>query len=746
MNAEAVSFRPHARLLTMLGEQLIKNERIALVELIKNAYDADAERVEVRFENFDDNMTPNECSAIVVRDDGSGMTVDTLRNDWMNPATPSKHLAKLDGLGRTPGKGRTLQGEKGIGRFAVLKLGREIRIASRQSANDPEAVLTWDFSRFDDDFVSENGDRQTVFLDQIRADVSQAEPDALANVEHGTVIVIRNLKGRWGKPAITRLGRDVLALTDPISRITGREAPSPLEIVIYFNEQRQVVVEEQGAERLRALIEEKAVLNLRGRFDSSGAAFTIDSKNTLIDKTVSLDDPRITGLWVWRERCREAQFDTPDQLALSGLDLRLDDFECGDFAFHFFIFDFARGIDGRYTLKPQDRTLLREHRIYLYRDGVRVYPYGDPDDDWLEIDTARGTGRAGNFLSNDQTIGWIDITHDDNPQLRDKTNREGLIESGGAARDLVFLVKLFLSYVKQYPVARYQHKQVQRSTARLVDDQAVAADLAAFREDLKKAGHRSQAKAAAKIAKHYKRERAHLVKRAEITEDLAGVGMSVEMASHDIMLLLTRAQGITRQLARAAHLEENPRVSDLTDRLIGVLQLVVEGMGDVQTLFKSARRRRKRLKIVPLLEKIHQIYKPLLEERSIRYSTEIKGTPPLVASTTDGVVMQVLINLFDNAAYWLESVSADAREICVTLDSDRGDLIFADSGPGIDSEDLPYIFDAFYSGKGQDGRGLGLYIARQLLERHDYRIGVAEEHDWILGGANFMVSFVKEVS
>lgn len=746
MNPEAVSFRPHARLLTMLGEQLIKNERIALVELIKNAYDADAERVEVRFENFDDKMTPNECSSIVVRDDGSGMAVDTLRNDWMNPATPSKHLAKLDGRSTTPVKGRTMQGEKGIGRFAVLKLGREIRIASRQSANDQEAVLTWDFSRFDDDFVKENGDRQTVFLDQIQADISQAEPDALANVEHGTVIVIRNLKGRWGKPAITRLCRDVLALTDPISRITGRQPPNPLEIVVYFNGQRQAVIEEQGAERLRGLIDEAAVLNLRGRFDSLSNAFTIDSKDTLIDKTVSLDDPRITGLWVWRERCREFQLDTRDQLALSGLDLRLDDFECGDFAFHFFIFDFARGIDGRYALKPGDRKLLREHRIYLYRDGVRVYPYGDPDDDWLEIDTARGTGRAGNFLSNDQTIGWIDITHEDNPQLRDKTNREGLIESGGAARDLVFLVKLFLSYVKQYPFARYQHKQLQRSTARLVDDQAVATNLAALRDDLKKAGHRSHAQAVAKIAKHYKLERAHLVKRAEITEDLAGVGLSVEMASHDIMLLLTRAQGITRQLAFAPRLEEIPRVSELTDRLIGVLQLIVEGMGDIQTLFKSARRRRKRLKIVPLLEKIHQIYKPLLEERSIRYSTQIKGISPLVASTTDGVVMQVLINLFDNAAYWLESVSSDAREIFVTLDSDRGDLVFADSGPGIDPEDLPYVFDAFYSGKGQEGRGLGLYIARQLLERHDYSINVAETHDRLLPGANFIVSFVKEDS
>ena len=746
MKSEALSFRPHARLLTMLGEQLIKNERIALVELIKNGYDADADRVEVRFEDFNENMTRNDRSRIVLKDDGSGMTVDTLRNEWMNPATPTKHLAKLDGRGTTPGKGRIMQGEKGIGRFAVLKLGRQVTIATRQRNTDLEAVLTWDFSRFDDDFLSEYGDRQEVFLDQISVGISQSEPHRLASGEHGTVIDIRNLKGTWGRPTIDRLCRDVLALTDPVSRITRREAPNPLEIVIYCNGERQVAVKEQGAEQLKALIEEKAVLNIRGRFDSSGNAFLIDSKSSLINSEVSLDDAKITGLWVWRQRFRQARLNTPVQLALPGLDLRSDHFECGDFAFHFFIFDFARGIDGRYALSPHDRTLLKEHRIYLYRDGVRVYPYGDPDDDWLEIDTARGTGRAGNFLSNDQTIGWIDITHKDNPHLRDKTNREGLIESGGAARDLIFLVKLFLSFVKQYPFARYRHKQIQRSTARLVDDRVVATHLAALRGDLKKAGRPSQAKTVAKIEKDYNRERQHLVRRAEITEDLAGVGLSVEMASHDIMLLLTRAQEISRQLARTARVAGNDGISELTERLIGVLQQVVEGMGDVQTLFKSSRRRRRRLKIAPVLDKIYQIYKPLLIERNIRYDKAIIGQSPLVASTTDGVMMQVLINLFDNASYWLESANSDGRKILVTIDSDRGELIFSDSGPGIDPEDLPYIFDVFYSGKGQEGRGLGLYIARQLLERHDYRIWVAETNDRVLPGANFIVSFVQEDS
>jgi len=72
-------------------------------------------------------------------------------------------------------------------------------------------------------------------------------------------------------------------------------------------------------------------------------------------------------------------------------------------------------------------------------------------------------------------------------------------------------------------------------------------------------------------------------------------------------------------------------------------------------------------------------------------------------------------------------------------------MIFADNGPGVNPEDAPYIFEAFYSGKGEEGRGLGLYIARQLLERHDYSIELADiKSDKILPGANFVVNFVSE--
>ena len=731
MKPEALSLRPYARLLTMLGDQLIKNERIALVELIKNAYDADADRVEVRFEDFNEDMTHNERSRIVVRDNGTGMTSDTLRTQWMNPATPQKYLEKKLGEGKTSGKKRVIQGEKGIGRFAVLKLGSVITVTTRPQGADLETVLAYDFSRFDNDFVSENGQPKEIFLDQIEIRYSRSKPAKLQRAEHGTVIEIQNLKGVWNDNIIERLCRDVSNLTDPVSRITRRKTSNGFEIAIFCNGERRSV-EADSMETLKSLIEDKPVLNIQGHFHSRKNAFFFQTE--IGKDEISLQDAKIRGLWVWRQRFGKAR-------DVAATDHR---YTCGNFAFQFYIFDFSRRIDGRHALIQVEKNLLKEHRIYLYRDDMRVYPYGDPDDDWLSIDVTRGTGRAGDFFSNDQIIGWIDITQKDNPNLRDKTNREGLIETGGAADDLIFLVRAFLSYIKQYPYARYQQKQLQRNTAQFVRDGVVARRLADLRAGLDKSGHEAQVREVAKIKAEYEREKEYLSRRAEMTEDLAGVGLSVEMASHDIMLLMNRARDIGRRLARKAQTASDDEIREHADMLVGVLQQISDGMRDVQSLFKSSRRRRKVLRVEPVLDKIHQIYKTLLEERDVRYQKVKVDGSPLTANTTDGVIMQVLINLFDNASYWLETVAPAEREIRVAVDGEQGELIFSDSGPGVDPEDLPYIFEPFYSGKGQEGRGLGLYIARQLLERHDYRIEAAEDRQRVLPGANFVVSFAKE--
>src|SRR3954468_18177575 len=94
---EDVHVRPYARLLTMLGEQLIKNDRIALLELIKNSYDADATKVTIHLENFGAGLSLNPDSRIVIEDNGDGMTLETVLDHWLNPATDVKHQQKREG-------------------------------------------------------------------------------------------------------------------------------------------------------------------------------------------------------------------------------------------------------------------------------------------------------------------------------------------------------------------------------------------------------------------------------------------------------------------------------------------------------------------------------------------------------------------------------------------------------------------------------------------------------------------------
>lgn len=109
-------------------------------------------------------------------------------------------------------------------------------------------------------------------------------------------------------------------------------------------------------------------------------------------------------------------------------------------------------------MDKQDKKIIKEHRIYLYRDNIRVYPYGDVGDDWLRIDAYRGTISAGYFLTNDQVVGFINISQKHNPELKDKTNRKGLLDVGNATEDFISIIQTFLAYIRQKPYHQYRIK------------------------------------------------------------------------------------------------------------------------------------------------------------------------------------------------------------------------------------------------------------------------------------------------
>ena len=753
---KTLKIRPYARLLTMLGEQLIKNEQIALAELIKNSYDADAEWVKVRFVDFGFDEKKKEIfktkdSKIIIEDNGCGMSMDVIEDCWMNPATPNKKTRENEEIKTTPKKHRIIQGEKGIGRFAILKLGRDIRITTRPEGQNTEYVINYNLSQYDDDFLTKKEEgkdeviEQKIYIDDISIPVSEQKPIVLVDRkvivnnsvfesrnDHGTVIEISNLKGEWSFEKIKKVNAESQKLESIFEKIFSEKKKEDLfEIGFECNSDR-LLYSDETIKELSSLLENSAVLKItNGLYSEKEGRFTYKINN--VPYALSLKDSQISGLSVFKERFAEKNlFDETE----------IRNTTCGDFKFNFFVFDFAADKESAYYLDKKDKETIKEHRIYLYRDHIRVAPYGDPDNDWLEIDKKRGVGRAGDYLSNDQVVGFVDISKQGNPRLKDKTNREGLIEEGNATRDFIVLLHSFLLFIRQHAYRQYQEivkqqKEQQISKLKVVDNQFLR-----LKESI---GENTKAILAYNdLYKSYQIEKKFYQNRLDNTEDLAAVGLSVETASHDMSMMLTKGVDAIDNLIKDIDggVLTDEQVENELHSIRGMFSFVKDQMRDIQLMFKSSKQKRRPIRFEDLLGKVEKIYKRTLNREHIEYSL-IKTGSPIVAKCTDAVILQLLINLFDNAVYWLGTPDIVEKKITITLDGEKQQVIFSDNGPGIRDDDKPFIFEAFYSGK-EDGRGLGLYIARQLLQRMGYSISLAEiPSEQILSGANFVINFVN---
>ena len=741
---QTLHFKPHARLLTMLGDQLIKNERIALIEVIKNSYDADASWVKVTFEGFGSNFKVKPKSKIIIEDDGTGMTKAVLEQHWISPATPVKKLAKA--MKDSTAKGRKIQGEKGIGRFAILKLGKTISIMTRPARSADEFTLSLDLSHYDDDFLTEDGKEKPLSLDdidltlsvgkatQIKAETVELGARKVEREAHGTRIEVTNLRGTWTEHRVEEVYEDLIRLQSIFDGIEDEQAEDSVpefDVLIYKDAEFKNYSRDYLSQ-LQTLIKQNSVLRITdGAYDQSKAAFKFHLNGKPV--VLPLNDPDITGIGLFR-----------DAFGKDGEVLAERSTKCGPFTFGFYIFDFSKDAQAKFQLDADDKKLLKDHRVYLYRDGIRVYPYGDPEDDWLQTDTYRGTKAAGMFLSNDQVVGFVNITQKHNPELKDKTNREGLIEMGDATSDFRHLLQIFLAWVRKKPYEQYRLKTKQNKDVEIVRKEQVRAGLDAL--EMRLANNKPAQAALQEVTKLYTAERSYLIQRAETTENLAGVGLSVETASHDIMSVMKRGL-----IALDSLITETQKAGSLSKEFInrelislrGMLSFVEAQLRDIQQLFKSSKQRRKDIRVKDTLQKVAKLFDMSLKKDNVQLNIAERGSP-LIAKTTDAVLLQLFLNLFDNAVYWLHSKQGGKRQIEVLLDGDENILIFSDNGPGVKAEDAAYIFEPFYSGRGEEGRGLGLYIAKQLLERHDYTIELADtKRHRLQNGANFVVSFVK---
>ncbi len=193
-------FKPRARLLLQLGDQLIKNESIALIELVKNAYDADANIVSVLMDIPDSNSN----GTIIIEDDGYGMTKDIVENVWLEPGSDFK-TKKIENNEVSPKYKRLPIGEKGTGRFGVHKLGNVIELVTK-AENSKEVYVKIDWSTFND----------YKYLEDVPIKIFERNTTLyFTEGKTGTQLTISNLHKTWERGVAREIKRAITSLISP---------------------------------------------------------------------------------------------------------------------------------------------------------------------------------------------------------------------------------------------------------------------------------------------------------------------------------------------------------------------------------------------------------------------------------------------------------------------------------------------------------------------------------------------------
>lgn len=647
------TFRPRARLIRLLGEELISDEVMAISELVKNAYDADATVVTVRLVNARDPSN----GWIEIRDDGCGMSLQTLLDAWLEPATSFKR----NGAGKKrTGRGRYPLGEKGVGRFAADKLGAELDLISRATDSNEEIRIRISWERFVE------GD----YLDEIQNRWEVRSPEEFVGSSHGTLLRIRQLRASWDRPLLERTQQGLSRLISPSARagdfVVFLEAPDYPDL--------------SGSVRTRLL--ETAPYRISGTITAEGL--------------LQFDDRRAEPLDL-REHAGD-HFRTH-----RGRRLRRP--VCGPFSISLSVWDLDVLGSAELRLSRALRGLLRRSSgVSIYRDTFRVAPYGDRGDDWLELNQRR-VNNPTMRVSTNQIVGTVEITQETNPDLRDRTSREGLIDTS-AFRDLRALTLAALSILEE---ERYASRKAAVPKLAEAGGDPVIALLESARAD----GRSGQALKSAMDA--YRRYKQEAERRERILLRLASAGAAAET-------LLGQLNGSVASLVRVLPLLQR-RLGDSgqLDRTVCHLNLVAQQLDSLERLRSGATSQLMRVDLRSLAQDAATMYAPLLETTSVELL--VIAPSGIIVQTDRSLSLQALLHVVENAIFAAAGMSQH-RWVELEATESPPRLIIRDSGYGIPSERQELIFDPFFTTReGHDG--LGLFFARTLMRSagHDLVVG-----------------------
>lgn len=728
----SMPFKPYARLMNIIGDQLITDKKIAVIELIKNCYDADSGSVQIRFGNISnfgfDDLPVEEQAYIEIEDDGCGMSLEIIENVWLRPATPYKIEKKRNKITKTP-KGRIIQGEKGIGRFAIHKLGEKIDLFSKALGQE-EVKIEMNFSDF-------NPDNQNLFnqstnyklLEDVSNNLYVNNPPERIISQSGTIIRIYNLRESWNKRDFEELYKNIQRLIPPVdknAKSLGIDFVSDFTVDLYKDGKLYTCEEimtfndviERAQYTMIGTVSREGIIEFR--YKSAAPLRYLESTINLLDNDELLDkNYSLVGLKWFTENSR-----TP---------------KCGPFCFTFYAFNLAK--PDKTILNEDLKKFIKENFVFVLRDGVRVYPYGEKGIDWLNLDKLRSTYRAGQFISYNDLTGFIYISQEKNPELIDSTNRQGIVNNGGRYDDFINLItaatEIFNSEIKIDKLKEEIHKNAIQWKSKDILNKSFEQ----LQNSLNRIDNTETLSIANKFIGVYQKHLNIIEGRMETVEDLAGLGMAVEKSSHDSLRLLSLMMCNIRDFKKKVEKGnyERDQILSLLAELDDNIEMIYDDMQMIQPLFKIHRKSITEVSITESIQKVIKYFRSDIDNKIT--TTIVNELGDISIKTNAGLILQVIINLVDNSIFWLKDSDNVDKRLCFHINPIEQTLIVADNGKGIRDDVIPLIFQEFFSMK-SNGRGLGLYIVRELLLRIGAEIHViSNSKDKILSGANFIIKF-----
>ena len=662
------AFRTRARIVNQLGEQLIKNESIALLELIKNSYDADASTCLVSITD----PTSTEDGKIVVEDDGHGMSYETLTSAWLEIGTSDKiDRNKPDRPYRSPTFGRLPLGEKGIGRLGAHRLGRRVQVVTRQSEG-PESVLEVDW----DDIETSK------YIEDLPIRVFHRDPVVFLS-SAGTRITITHLRLPWTRRMARECARVVTSLNSPFDS----------------NDSFRVDFGIPDSDWLKGILTFEAIEEYKlFSFDITMAGNSIteftyefspwDTMKKLQQRKITIDDAAAKS--VARMMYKKGN---------GYVDIDLDKYAIGSVRLRGVIFDRDTRV---LSLGVQDKMGLKKYLntnggIRVFRDNMRVLDYGELGNDWLDLG-GRRVNMPAKRISNNIVLGAVCLDRAASKDLIEQANREGFLEND-AYRELFRALRFAIDRVESF---RKTDKDLLRSFyGPKQTSEPVVSSIGELKDIVTKKVNDEPTRNEinrylGRIETEYDRITGSLLKSA-------GAGLNLIIVIHQIEKILKDIREMIRSHASSATLEAR----------VQTLSALVEGYS---ILVKHSDKRERNLKGIVNQCAFNIDFRLTAHEIQLvpAFRERVKN---LDAICSEDHVLNALMNLFDNSIWWLEYAKTKFPKVFLDIsDQHPGhiSIVVADNGPGF-TKPTEEIIEPFVSDK-PDGMGIGLHLTHQIME------------------------------